>query len=100
MHDRALKLYKCFVTEHKMSPLKYCQMITAAHHRLSFRLLHLFHNPPHLIGSSVLLLTHSSLCVQAAGGGGGCGEAVSPESVSEESVQGAQCQLQPDDTVL
>lgn len=43
---------------------------------------------------------YTSLSVQTAGGGGGCGEAVSPESVSQESVQGAQCQLQPDDLLL
>lgn len=41
-----------------------------------------------------------SLCEKAAGGGGCCGEALPPESLSEGPLQGAERHLQPDDPVL
>lgn len=67
------------------------------HSLVPSHLLHVFNNAPQLILMSFVRIR---VCVQTAGGGGGCYEAVSPKSVFEEPVQGAQRQLQSDGPVL
>lgn len=79
-------------------------MITAAYYQpvMPFDLFCLFftHIHMHICICSWVSFSFVFVCVQTAGGGGGYGKTVSPNTFFEEPVQGAQCQLQPDDPVL